>query len=229
MCIPKEIEQDWHEYNKLKHSGLKKQANKLLLSIVEKIENQGLLKFKNFLFSLCEEGLSSDYTKKIQHPIFVRCVLPLLVDGYNSNSVQELVFIVKANINGYCREIFQSIGQVSNQELLKTALLAEPNNRMIISLLAADYVEGLYYGAHHLPDCLIIEQEYANSLIKESSLFFEQHSDLIEIKLIDSHKYYLQLYHDYLVWKTGLFKFSFQEWCEKNNRTYHWVKSFCYD
>jgi len=64
MIIPREIEQEWHEYNDLKGAGLKKKANKLLISIVKKIENQGLLKYKDFLYELCEDGLSGDYTKK---------------------------------------------------------------------------------------------------------------------------------------------------------------------
>jgi hypothetical protein len=229
MDIPKEIGRDWSEYTHLRSSGLKKKANQLLLSIVKMIEKQGVEKFKGFLYALCEEGFSDNDEKKIQHPIFVRCVLPLLIEGYKSNSIQELIFIVKANGHGFGGIIYDAIGDVSNQKHLKSALETDPSNIEVINLLAQEYVESLYFGAHHLPDCLIVELEYANSLIGESSQFIEQYRGVIDARYIESHQYYLQLYGDYQVWNAGEFQYDFKEWCEKNKKTYHWVKSYYYE
>jgi len=141
----------------------------------------------------------------------VRCILQLLVDGYKSSSVKELIYIVKANSHGFGGDIYKAIGDVSNQDHLKAALLSEPSNMIVINLLAADYVEALYFGAHHLPDRLIVELEYANSLIHESALFLEEHQDSVETELVESHEYYVGLYHYYQVWKKDGGQYSFQE------------------
>ena len=124
MNYPAEIEADWSQYIKLRESGLKKQANRALLDIVQKIENIGPEQFKVFLYSLCEDGLGKNYSSRIQHPIFVKCILPLLLKGFESGSATELVYLAKANQSGFGKEVYKATGGVSNRELLKKAISA---------------------------------------------------------------------------------------------------------
>lgn len=229
MNIPKHLEPAWRKYNELRSDGLKKQANQALLSIVETIERHGPEKYKHFLFELCEQGLSHDANRRnIQHPLFVRCILPMLVKGYESNSVTELIHLVRGNLCGFGKEIYTAIGDISNEVLLKTVLSIDPAHSQAIELLAQDYVHALDFGAHHLPDALVVDWTYAEGVIQESSQFFGEHADSIDQALIESHQYYLQLYSDYQTWKDGEYSFNFQTWCEKNGRTYHQVKAYYY-
>jgi len=228
MNYPAEIEADWSQYIKLRESGLKKQANRALLDIVQKIENIGPEQFKVFLYSLCEDGLGKNYSSRIQHPIFVKCILPLLLKGFESGTAKDLVYLAKANQSGFGKEVYKATGGVSNRELLKKALSADPENIVAKNMLAADYVEALYFGAHHLPDALITDLQTANSLIKESAAFLLENADCIAEQLIEGHKYYSRLYKDYEAWSSGNYTDDFGKWCEKNKREYSWVKSYYY-
>ncbi|WP_028112784.1 hypothetical protein [Ferrimonas kyonanensis] len=228
MNYPPEIEADWNQYNELRESGLKKQANRALLNIVKKIENIGPEKFKGFLFSLCEDGLGKNHSRKIQYPIFVKCILPLLLRGFELRSAKELVYLAKANQSGFGKEVYKAIGDVCNRDLLKEALLVDPENIVAKNMLAADYIEELYFGAHHLPDTLITDLKTANSTIKESAEFLLKNGNCIEDQLIEGHKYYSRLYKDYEEWFSGNYTYGFCKWCEENNRKYGWVKSYYY-
>ena len=225
---PKEIEVDWNLYRDLRCSGLKKQANKVLLTVVKKIENIGSNSFKDFLYSLCEQGLGKDYIHKIQHPIFLRCILPLLVAGVNENSAQEIIYVVKANASGFSKEIYDSIGDISNRELLRRAELTEPENKTVTNLLLADYIQELYFGAHHLPDTLITDIESAKAIIKEASEIIVKNEGIIEKKLVESYKYYSDLYNDYSSWNKGNQACNFSTWCKENKKEYSWVKAYYY-
>lgn len=228
MQTPIEIRFDWQNYIELRDQGLKKQANKVLMNVVKKIEGIGLNYFKGYLYSLCDKCLGGDDSNRIQQPLFVRCILPLLLEDVQAKSTQAIIYVIKANFDGFGREIYNAIGDFNHCDLLKIALETEPNNNIAINLLASDYIDTLYHGAHHLPECLIIDLDTAKSLIFESSEFILKNIDHLDKELVESHRYYCKLYSDYNSWHSGAYSYDFTEWCEKNNREYSWVKSFYY-
>lgn len=229
MKVPLAIESDWNRYLALIESGLKKQANKVLLQVVKTIEEQGPANFKAFLYDLCEEGLGYNYASKIQYPIFVRCILPLLVDGLNAGSATEIIYLVQARAAGFSAVIFDAIGLIDDRDLLKRALVSEPENITAKNLLVHDYIEELYFGAHHLPEVLITDLETANSVIRESAEFILKNRDVINDRLVEEHQYYSQLYKDYEEWLSGNHDYDFAQWCEKNKRKYGWVQAYYYE
>lgn len=229
MKIPKEIKSQWLTYIDLKEKGLKKQANKALKSVVNIINMYDVGYFNDFLYSLCKLELNKGINNQLQYPIFVKCILPILVEGVRNNSVKDIVYLVQASESGFSREIYKELGDISNRDLLRTALISEPDNTTVKSLLGANYVYDLYYGAHHLPDSMIGDIAYVTSLINESSDFFDANSQVLHKDLINEHSYYCQLYRDYIMWESGCFDFDFSTWCEKHNRKYSWVKSYYYE
>ena len=231
MCIypPKEIENEWLRYNELKSSGLKKQANKALLDVIEIIKESKSGRFNDFLLGLCDKGLGGSLDNKIQHPLFVQCILPLLLFGLEKKSAREITYIVRSNSCGFGREIYNAIGDVSNLELLKIAHASEPNNQNVVNLIVHDYIESLYFGAHHLPECLIIDLEYSRNIISESAEFILNNRKNIKAELIEQHKYYSSLYRDYEIWVSENNGGDFAQWCSKNGRTYSWVTTVYYD
>lgn len=231
MCImpPKEIENEWAQYLELREAGLKKQANKALLEVIEQIKQNQSSSIKEFLLALCEKGLGQSLDHKIQHPLYVQCILPLLLIGLDGESAKEIIYIVKSNSCGYGGEIFNAIGDISNLELLKTALKSEPNNREVVNLIVHDYVENLYFGAHHLPQGLIMELSEAKNTLKESAEFILKNRSIIRDDLIENHKYYSDLYRDYEDWKNEVSELDFSQWCTTKRRKYSWVTTVYYD
>lgn len=149
MKVPLAIESDWNRHLALKESGLKKQANKVLLQVVKTIEAQGHAHYKTFLYDLCEEGLGSNYANKIQYPIFAHCILPLLIEGVKAGTATEIIYLVRARAAGFSAVIFDAIGLIDDRVLLKRALISEPDNVTAKNMLVHDYTEELYFGAHH--------------------------------------------------------------------------------
>ena len=121
------------------------------------------------------------------------------------------------------------VGNVDNKDILKKILSTDANNEIAINLLAREYIESLYFGAHHLPETLIISDDYADLLLNDSAFIFEKYKNYINDRAANTYKYYNQLYSDYKTWKTGTFHCSFEEWCDKNNLPYRWVNSYYYE
>ncbi|KNC66325.1 hypothetical protein [Pseudoalteromonas ardens] len=226
---PKEIEKEWANYEKLKDSGLRKQANKALLTVIEEIQNGNKHRMKEFLLSLFDDALTKFSETRIQQPLFVKCILPILVQGLKAGLAREITYIVRANECGFGDEIFKELGELSNEELLKSALASEPGNIEAINLLANEYVSILDFGAHHLPSGLVIELDYAKRVISESAAFILKHRDNIHENIIKEHQYYSSLYTDYQKWKAEEKNLDFAGWCSKNKLEYSWVTAVYYE
>ena len=227
--VPLEITNEWSQYENLRDSGLKKQANNALLSVIAKIKKNQSDSINEFLLSLCDIGLGKNVENKIQYPLYVQCILPILLDGLKRKSTREISYIVRSNSCGFGKEIYEAIGDISNRELLQVALESEPSNVGVINQLVYDYVDELYFGAHHLPDGLIVELERAQKTIKESAEFILKNCEHVREELIDEHKYYSGLYQDYADWKSELHGGNFSDWCASNGKSYSWVTMVSYE
>lgn len=225
MNIPNLIADDWSRYQELQNSGLKKQANKALNQIVALLEGKEYADIKDFLFSLCDKGLNPQRANRIQHPLFVKCIIPLLINGFERKSAKELLFIVKATKYGYWQDIYKSFGDVSTRELLKTALESEAENKDIIVELMSDFISELEYGAHHLPENIVLDLALINQTISECSAFILKHRKLIDNQVIDVFQYYSRLYKEYSEWEKEMTKLDFLSWCIHHDKKYYWVNS----
>ena len=223
MNIPNLITDEWSRYQELQNSGLKKQANKALNQIVGLLEGKEDADIKDFLFILCDKGLNPQRANKVQHPLFVKCIIPLLLNGFKRKSAKELLFIVKAAKYGYWQEIYKSFGDVSTRELLKTALETEADNKDVIVELVSDFISELEYGAHHLPENIVLDLALINQTIGECSAFILKHRNNIDNQLVDVFQYYSRLYNDYSEWDKELTKFDFLSWCIHHDKKYYWV------
>jgi len=226
---PKEIEIEWFKYIQLRDSGLKKQANKALLTVISAIHNSDQEKMKEFLLSLCDECLVSFSEQRIQQPLYVKCILPILVEGLKNGSVPEITYLVRSNACGFSNEVFKEIGDITEEDLLKKALEIDPSNIEAINLLANDYVQALDFGAHHLPESLIVELSYAKRVLSESAEFILRNRDCINESILQGHKYYSFLYSDYETWESEKKEITFSEWCSLNKREYSWVTTVNYE
>jgi len=223
MDILNLIIEDWSSYQEFKNTGLKKQANKALSQIVSKLEGKEDTDIKSFLFNLCDIGLNPNRTNKIQHPLFVKCIVPLLLDGFEQKSSKELFIIAKAAKYGYCKEIYHSFGDVSTRYLLKTALETDTFNKAIIAELMSDFIGELEYGAHHLPQTIVLNLTLVNQTIMECSTFILKYGIYIDNQVIDIFKYYSILYKDYSVWDDEITNLDFLSWCILHDKKYYWV------
>lgn len=225
MDIPKQVAENWSHYQALQNSGLKKQANKALNEIVSQLEGKDDADIKGFLFSLCDKGLNPNVEYKIQYPLFVKCIIPLLLNGYKRNSVKELLYIVKAMKYGYWKEIYEYFGDISPRNLLKKALELDTNNVEVLSELMAEYISELEYGAHHLPDTIVLDLAYINQTISECSAFILKNRKHIDPQALDVFKYYSRLCRDYSEWTRETNELDFLAWCIQHDKKYHWVNS----
>jgi hypothetical protein len=223
MDIPNLIADDWSRYQELQNSGLKKQANKALNQIVALLEGREDADIKYFLFNLCDNGLNAQRANKIQHPLFVKCIIPWLLDGFERKSAPELFFIVKAAKYGYWQEIYKFFGDVSTRELLKTALESDTDNKEMIAELISDFISEFEFGAHHLPENIVLDLSLINKSISECSAFILKYRKQIDSKTVESFKYYSKLYKDYSEWDEEVTKLSFLSWCIHHDKKYHWV------
>ena len=98
---PPEIIDEWSTYQTLRDAGLKKQANVALLLVIEKIKKNPSESIREFLLSLCETAFGKDARNKIQHPLFISCILPILLEGLKQKSPQEILYIVKFRSHGF--------------------------------------------------------------------------------------------------------------------------------
>jgi hypothetical protein len=226
---PPEIIDEWSTYQTLRDAGLKKQANVALRLVIEKIKKNPSESIREFLLSLCETAFGKDRRNKIQQPLFISCILPILLEGLKQKSAQEILYIVKFRSHGFSKEIYNSIGDLSSEELLKTAHDSDPLHIGIINQLACNYVDDLYFGAHHLPDALIIELEHAKKILRESAEFIIKNRPLIHEDLVEEHRYYSALYQDYADWEIEDNGETFSDWCTSKGRSYHWVTRVYYE
>jgi len=226
---PSMIANEWSRYVQLRESGLKKQANQALLTAIEKIEKSQSTEVKEFLLSLCDVGLGQRPEQRIQHPIYARCILPLLLNGLKENSAREITYIIRSRYCGFAKEVYNAIGDIDSKDLLRAALISDPNNTDVINLLVKNYVEDLYFGAHHLPEALIVDLGYAQELLQESADFISRHRYQVSAQLIEEYKYYSALYSDYAEWESSRGTLDFAAWCTLHKREYTWVTAVYYD
>lgn len=223
MDIPKQVAENWSRYKELQNLGLKKQANKALNEIVSQLEGKEDADITAFLFCLCEKGLNPKREYKIQHQLFVKCIIPLLLNGYKRNSVKELLYIVKAMKYGYRKEINEAFGDISPQDLLKTALELGTDNKEVVLELMTEYISELEYGAHHLPNTIVLDLAIINQTISECSAFILKNRKYIDAQAIEVFKYYSRLFSDYSEWGKETTNLDFLSWCIKHDKKYHWV------
>jgi DUF4097 and DUF4098 domain-containing protein YvlB len=92
-------------------------------------------------------------------------------------------------------------------------------------------MDGLWFGSHHLPEYILINEGEVNVLFNKVNNLIEKYESRIENieSILEDVNYYNDLYKSWFKYKSENRKISFREWCKDNEKNYSWVKAYYYD
>ena len=82
------------------------------------------------------------------------------------------------------------------------------------------YMNELWYGSHHLPEFILINEKEANECLSRVSDIVKKYEDI---------NYYRDLYDSWFAYKNENSDFTFEQWCEKNNKKFSWISAYYYE
>ena len=227
-----EITSLWNDYAGTRNMGLKKIANKKLNKLIEFLESKSRDEKQKFVEYLCNERFEKENIKDFQQPIVEKLILPIIVEAVENDQVPYLRWIYQLSLYSCCNyKNIDNIEYYNSEDILIRANSIDPSDIKTVILLVNVYMNSLWFGSHHLPEYILIEDKVVNSLLEKLKLLLDRYKDKIDnIKFIlEDMKYYDDLYKSWFKYKSENVNITFVEWCENNRKTYSWVKSYYYD
>lgn len=227
-----DLDKKWADYNKIRLTGNKKLANKSLDIFIKSILLYDKHVIEDFVYSICSTVLGDEIISnngvnvsnakfRIQHPLFQKVILPVLIRNYKANDPLYIRWIAQFEqffysdsktthyfleaINDELRDTAQFSAEInqyknvkcryfSTEYFLKKSFELKPT-QTTLNLIIKRLAQSIYYQTHELPSAVLAD---ADSFIKE----------------INQFKYYHERYNDQNKWKKQI-----QEWTDIAN---HW-------
>ncbi|WP_315119711.1 hypothetical protein [uncultured Clostridium sp.] len=222
----------WNNYAETRNKGLKKIANIKLKKLVEYLESKSKDDKRKFVEYLCNERFEKENIKDFQQPIIEGIILPVIVEAVEHDEMPYLRWIYQLHLYSCCNyKNIDNIEYYNSEDILIRANKIDPSDIKTINLLLKLYMDRLWFGSHHLPEYILInEKEVKNLLNKTNHLLEEYENEINDIRcILEDIKYYDDLYKSWFEYKSKNTDITFIEWCESNKKTYSWVKSYYYD
>ncbi|SFB31163.1 hypothetical protein [Clostridium frigidicarnis] len=227
-----EITSLWNDYAETRNIGLKKIANIKLNKLIEYLESKSKDDKRKFVEYLCNERFEKENIKDFQQPIVEKIILPIIVDAVENDEMPYLRWIYQLQLYSCCnyRNIY-NIEYYNSEDILTRANNIDPSDIKTVILLVKVYMDRLWFGSHHLPEYILIEDKEVKFLLEKLNLLLDKYKNKIDsIKFIlEDMKYYKDLYKSWFKYKSENEKITFIKWCENNEKTYSWIKSYYYD
>ncbi|MEW9936863.1 hypothetical protein AB2T96_08935 [Clostridium butyricum] len=227
-----EITSLWNDYAETRNIGLKKIANKKLDKLIEYLDSKSENDKQKFVEYLCNQRFEKGKIKDFQQPIVEKIILPIVVDAVKNDKMPYLRWIYQLQLYSCCNyRNIDNIEYYNSKDILIRANSIDPTDIKTVVLLIKVYMDRLWFGSHHLPEYILIEEKEVDSLLEKLEQLLDKYKDKLDkIKFIlEDMKYYDDLYKSWFNYKSENANIKFIEWCENHNKTYSWVKSFYYD
>lgn len=222
----------WNDYAETRNKGLKKIANEKLKKLVEYLETKTKEDKRRFVDYLCIERFEKGSIKDFQQPIVEGIILPVIVEGVEHEEMPYLRWIYQLQLYSCCNyKNIENIEYYNSEDILIHANRIDPSDIKTVNLLLKLYMDGLWFGSHHLPEYILINEREVNVLFDKVNHLIEKYESRIEDirSTLEDIKYYNDLYKSWFKYKSQNRNISFLEWCKDNEKNYSWVKSYYYD
>ncbi len=219
----------WNDYAETRNKGLKKIANVKLRKLVEYLETKTKEDKRRFVDYLCIERFEKGNIKDFQQPIVEGLILPVIVEAVDHEEMPYLRWIYQLKLYSCCNyKNIENVEYYNSEDILVCANNIDPSDIKTINLLLELYIDGLWFGSHHLPDYILINEKDVNDLLNKVNHLIEKYESRIEnIRSIsEAIKYYDDLYKSWFEYKSKNRNISFSEWCEDNEKNYLWVIAY---
>lgn len=219
----------WNDYAETRNKGLKKIANVKLKKLVEYLETKTKEDKQRFVDYLCIERFEKGNIKDFQQPIVEGLILPVIVEAVEHEEMPYLRWIYQLKLYSCCNyKNIENVEYYNSEDILVRANNIDPSDIKTINLLLELYIDGLWFGSHHLPDYILINEKDVNDLLNKVNHLIEKYESRIEnIRSIsEAIKYYDDLYKSWFEYKSKNRNISFSEWCEDNEKNYLWVIAY---
>lgn len=222
----------WNDYAETRNKGLKKIANIKLKKLVEYLEIKTKEDTRRFVEYLCIERFEKGNIKDFQQPIIEGIILPVIVEAVEHEEMPYLRWIYQLELYSCCNyKNIENVEYYNSEDILVCANNIDPSDIKTINLLLKLYIDRLWFGSHHLPDYILINEKDVNDLLNKVNHLIEKYESRIENirSILENIKYYDDLYKSWFKYKSKNRNISFSEWCEDNEKNYFWVKAYYYD
>ena len=190
----------WEQYNQVRTSGFKKQANQILNTFLECFKKQTVEVRATFVENLCTElldrfssspndfWLSTNGTDvsglpiRIQFPLFRDAVLPELLGRFNAGDAKATRWLGQLGQFFYCDK---RLWKLTCEELdlpwpeTNTSFFFEKSyainkDQITLQFIVSMYLGSLEYDCHEIPYGLLCEPEEMNRTVAESRDYWRQ-------------------------------------------------------
>lgn len=227
-----EISNLWNDYAETRNKGLKKNANVKLQSLIQYLNTKSKEDRKKFVDYLCIERFEKQNIKDFQQPIIEGLIIPILVEKIEEKKMPYLRWMYQLNVFSNCnyRKIDNFEYYVS-WDILLDANKIDPSDINTVCLLLNNYIDRLWYGSHHLPEFILIEENEVDILLEQIDyLLVKYKTEIKNIKsIVSDAEYYRELYKSWFEYKKEDLDICFVEWCENNKKEFYWIKAYYYD
>jgi hypothetical protein len=228
-----QITKMWNVYANKRNSGLKKDANKLLDNMIKYINDLDYIEKVEFVNYICNMKFNQDIDITFQQPLISAVIFPALVNSIENKEMPQLRLLYQLNVQDLncIKEIENKMGNYSPSAILKMANQIMPSDLKTVSLLLEQYFYCFWFGSHHMPEYVLIEEKEVDFIKGEIEGLFSQYknSGVITDKVLADYRYYTELYNDWFNFHKVKQEITFKEWCNREEKKYSWLKAYYYN
>lgn len=228
-----EITKLWNDYANTRNKGLKKIANNKLNKMIEFVNSKEYLEKKEFVDYLCNEKFENENIENFQQPLIANLILPVIIPMVNMEQMPYLrwIYQLKINDSSIYKEYHDLVEYYNSEEILIKANKIAHRDIKTVTLLIDMYMSSLWYGSHHLPEFILIDEKDVDYLLSKLSELVKKYGS--DINCIDEIyrdiKYYKNLYESWFTYKHENLDITFDEWCKRNNKHFSWTSAYYYE
>lgn len=222
----------WNDYANTRNKGLKKVANNKLRKLIQFVNSKEKNEQQAFVDYICNEKFEKENIEDFQQPLIEGLILPTIIQKVENEEMPYLRWIYQLNINNFiCKIVADKIGYYNSEEILIKANKVDPNDMKTVYLLIDVYMYDLWYGSHHLPEFILIDEKDVNGSLNKVDEIVKKYESKINCAddIYMDIKYYKDLYTSWFTYKGENTDLTFDEWCKSNNKVYSWIEAFYYD
>lgn len=141
------------------------------------------------------------------------------------------IYQLKINESSIYKEYHDLVEYYNSEEILIKANKIDHKDIKTVTLLIDMYMSSLWYGSHHLPEFILIDEKDVDYLLSKLSELVKKYGS--DINCIDEIyrdiKYYKNLYESWFTYKHENLDITFDEWCKRNNEHFSWTSAYYYE
>ncbi|MCL2148028.1 MAG: hypothetical protein FWH47_03530 [Methanomassiliicoccaceae archaeon] len=200
---------EYDRYMEARGGGMKKEGNRILEGLMRYFDGLGAEDKADICDRLCDLRFEKGEIDDFQFFLSKRIV-------------EFLDAVCAEDRMPHLRWHYQMTGDVG---MLERAYGHEMCDRRTAELLCRHYLDALYFGSHHFPDCCLTDEGHSGRLLGTVGDIIGGHG-LSELE--GDYLYYKGLYADWWAWESEKSGRPFDEWCAERGRDYSWTRTYSY-